>query len=173
MTAIDSTPTNRNFLSPLNFKFTIKKAPHVNFFIQKVTLPQILLRSPETNNPFVKIPQTGDHIDYSDLEIIFKVDENLQNYLEVHNWIKALGFPKDFTEYKEIQDKVSWTGDGIFSDISLMMLSSTKSANYEAVFIDAYPVTLSGLTFNTTDSDVNYIEATAGFKYTYYDINKI
>jgi hypothetical protein len=32
---------------------------------------------------------------------------------------------------------------------------------------------LSGLEFNTTDDNVNYIEATAVFKYTLYDIYKI
>ena len=122
MTAIDQTPSNRNFLSPLNFKFTIKKAPHVNFFIQKVNVPEINLKPPISTNPFVNIPYPGDHIDYSTLNITFKVDEDLQNYLEVHNWIKALGKPRDFSEYKEIQDKKSWTGDGIYSDISVMVL---------------------------------------------------
>ena len=173
MTAIDQTPSNRNFLSPLNFKFTIKKAPHVNFFIQKVNVPEINLKPPISTNPFVNIPYPGDHIDYATLNITFKVDEDLQNYLEVHNWIKALGKPRDFSEYKEIEEKKSWTGDGIYSDISVMVLSSTKMANYEVVYIDAHPISLSGIVFNTTDPDVNYIEASAVFKYTYYDISKI
>ena len=77
---LDQTPSNRNFLSPLNFKFTIKKAPHVNFFIQKVNVPQIILKPPIAGNPFTNIPYPGDHIDYSTLEITFKVDEDLQNY---------------------------------------------------------------------------------------------
>lgn len=170
---LDQTPSNRNFLSPLNFKFTIKKAPHVNFFIQKVNVPQIFLKPPVSPNPFVNIPYPGDHIDYSTLEITFKVDEDLQNYLEIHNWIKALGKPKDFEQYKTIEETKSWTGDGIYSDISVMILSSTKMANYEVVYIDAHPVELSGIVFNTTDPDVNYIEASATFKYTYYDISKI
>lgn len=170
---IDQTPSNRNFLSPLNFKFTIKKAPHVNFFIQRVNVPQIVLKPPVATNPFVNIPYPGDHIDYSTLDITFKVDEDLQNYLEIHEWIKALGKPKDFDEYKAIEEKKLWTGDGIYSDISVMILSSTKMANFEVVYVDAHPVDLSGIVFNTTDPDVNYIEASATFKYTYYDISKI
>ena len=170
---LDQTPTNKNFLSPLNFKFTIKKAPHVNFFIQKVNVPSITLMPPNFPTPFVNVPIPGEHIDYSELQITFKVDEDLQNYLEIHNWIKSLGKPDNFEQYKEIQDKKSWTGDGIYSDISVMILSSTKSANYEVVYTDAHPVSLSGLTFNTVDEDVNYIEATASFKYTLYNIEKI
>lgn len=173
MTAIDNTPSNRNFLSPLNFKFTIKKAPHVNFFIQKVNIPQIDLKPPIVPNQFVIVPVPGDHIDYSTLNITFKVDEDLKNYLEIHNWIKELGKPKDFEGYKAISERKDWTGEGIYSDISVMILSSTKMANYEVVYVDSHPVQLSGLTFNTTDSDVNYMEASAVFRYTYYDINKI
>jgi hypothetical protein len=170
---IDQTPINKNFLSPLNFKFTIKKAPHVNFFIQKVNVPQIALGSPVFPTAFVNVPLPGEHINYSELEISFKVDEDLKNYLEIHNWIKALGKPENFDQYREIQDKKSWTGDGIYSDISVMILSSTKAANYEVIYTDAFPVALSALSFNTSDEDVNYIEASASFKYTLYNIEKI
>lgn len=173
MSAIDNTPSNRNFLSPLNFKFQLKRSPHVNFFIQKVNVPSIELPPVTTGNPFVNIPYSGDHIAYADLSITFKVDEDLQNYLEIHNWIKALGKPKDFEDYKALASKQEFTGDGLKSDISLMVLSSTKSANYEIIFAEAHPIGLSGLVFITTDENVNYIEASATFKYTFYDINKV
>lgn len=173
MSAIDNTPENKNFLSPLNFRFLIKKAPHVNFFIQKVNVPSITLISPEPNNPFVKTPIPGEHMNFGDLKISFKVDEDLQNYLEVHNWIRALGKPENFDVYKAIQDKPSYTGDGIYSDITVMVLSSTKMPNYEITYIDAFPVSLSELEFNTTDENVNYITASATFKYTYYNITNI
>jgi hypothetical protein len=45
--------------------------------------------------------------------------------------------------------------------------------NYEIIFTDAFPVSLTGVTFTTTDNDVNYIEASATFKYTYFTITKI
>lgn len=173
MSAIDNTPSNKNFLSPLNFKFQIKKAPHVNFFIQKVNIPDVKLISPEYPNPFVNAPIPGEHLTYGILDITFKVDEDLQNYLEIHNWVKALGKPQNYDQYKTIQDKKPGTGDGIYSDISLMVLSSTKMANYEIVFMDAFPVNISSVVFNTTDNDVNYIEAAASFRYTLFDINKV
>jgi hypothetical protein len=173
MSAIDNTPENKNFLSPLNFKFFIKRSPHVNFFIQKVNIPDITLKPATYPNPLVNIPIPGEHLDYGILNITFKVDEDLQNYLEIHNWIRALGKPTDYEEHKAISEKAIITGEGIYSDISLMILSSTKMANYEVIFTDAHPVNISGLTFNTTDSDVNYIEASASFKYVYYDINNI
>ena len=173
MSAIDNTPTNKNFLSPLNFKFQIKKAPHVNFFIQKVNIPSITMRAPDYANPFVTVPYPGDHIQYGELSITFKVDEDLQNYLEIHNWIKALGKPENFDQYKTIQDIPVATGDGIYSDISVIALASTKQPNYEIVYQDAFPTVLSDVIFNTTDDSVNYVSATANFKYMNYNILKI
>jgi hypothetical protein len=172
MSALDNTPTNHNFLSPLNFKFQIKKAPHVNFFIQKVNLPGISTSNLQTSNPFVKIPYSSEHIDFENLEITFKVDEDLQNYLEIHKWIYGLGKPEEYQQYKNIDVKESFTGEGIYSDISLAILASTKTPNYEVVYIDAFPIKLSGITFNTVDTNVNYIEASATFRYTYYTIQK-
>jgi len=173
MSAIDNTPTNRNFLSPLNFRFQIKKSPHINFFLQKVNIPDIFLKQVDTPNPFVTTPYPGEHLTYGMLNIEFKVDESLKDYLEIHNWLVALGKPENFNQYKEIQDKPSYTGDGIYSDISLIVLTSTKMANYEITFADAFPISLSQLKFDTTDESVNYITASAQFKYTYYNIGKI
>lgn len=170
MTAIDRTPDNLNLLSQLNFRFLLKRAPHVEFFIQKVNIPSISLKEVEVPNQFVKVPYPGDHIDYSNLDVTFKVDEDLNNYLEIHNWIRALGKPTEFTEYKEIAKNASYTGMGVVSDIAITVMSNIKNYNYEINFIDAFPVNLSGIEFRTTDSDIKYIEATATFKYSYYNL---
>jgi hypothetical protein len=45
--------------------------------------------------------------------------------------------------------------------------------NYEITFADAFPVELSQIIFNTTDTDVNYVEASTTFRYTYYNITNI
>ena len=171
--AIDNTPTNKNFLSPLGFKFIIKKAPHVNFFAQQVNIPSIVLQSPEPNNPFVKAPIPGEHLTFGELKVSFAVDEDLQNYLEIHNWIKGLGKPENFNQFAVLEDQPKWTGDGIYSDISVVILSSTKMANFEITYVDCFPVAISDLIFNTVDENVNYITASATFKYTYYSITNI
>ena len=43
MSILDTQPTNKNFLSPLGFRFTIKKAPNLNFFVQSVNIPTLSL----------------------------------------------------------------------------------------------------------------------------------
>lgn len=173
MSALSENPTSKNFLSPLGFKFLIKRAPNVNFFIQKVNIPTVFLQETYHNNPFVKIPYAGDHMQYGSLKITFKVDEELKNYLEIHNWIRALGFPKDFAEYRAINSQKQEEGNGLRSDISLVILNSTMNPNHEIIFIDAFPISLTDLTFNTTEPTVNYLEASAEFRYTRFDISSI
>lgn len=169
--ATDSVP-NKNFLSPLNFKFSLKRAPHVNFFIQRVNLPGLSLPEIDVNNPLIRVPYPGDHLLYDELNITFKVDENLRNYMELHEWLRALG-KRSFAEYREIVSKPSYSGESIRSDISLMVLTSNKNANYEIQFKDAFPISVSGIDFSSVDLDVDYIEARASFRYVTYDIIKV
>ena len=173
MTAIDNTPYNKNFLSPLNFNFYLKRAPHVNFFVQSVNLPGFGFTSPIQTDPFTNIPQPGDRLRFEDLEVTFKVDEELQNYLEIANWLRGLGFPESFTEYAQLKAAIPGSGAETTSDITLLISNAIKVPKYEVQFRNAFPINLSRLNFQTTDETVNYISATATFKYILYDIKQI
>jgi len=157
-------PSNKNFLSPLGFKFTIKKTPHVNYFVQSVNLPSVTLGSTAMPTPHLRIPVAGDHITYGDLTITFKVDEAMANYLELYNWIKAIGKPESYDQYN---------ADEVYSDATLTVLSSAMNAKYNVVFVDIFPVDLGGFTFLTTAGDVDYIESIVTFKYRSYDISPV
>jgi len=173
MSAVDNTPSNRNFLSPLGFKFIIKKAPHVNFFVQKVNIPSVQIVQADTSNPFVRTPYSGEHIDYGTLELSFKVDEDFQNYLEIYRWLQGLGFPEKFKQYDDLASNPSYSGDTLYSDVSLIVLAATKSSNYEFTFVDAFPISLSSIPLNTIENNVNYVDATTTFKYTYFTVTNI
>jgi len=173
MSVLDSSPTNKNFLSPVSFKFLIKKTPATNFFIQKVTVPRMSLPAVNTPNPFINLPKPGDHIDFDTLSITFKVGEDLQNYIELYDWLVQMGKPQTFDQYKLIQDKNQLSGEGIYSDIELNILNSRHSANYAVIFQDAYPIELGDITFDATLNDVDYVTAYAVFKYKLYTIEKI
>jgi hypothetical protein len=173
MSALDNTPQNRNFLSPLNFKFAIKRAPSTNFFIQSVSMPGIRLPSMDIPNQFIAIPTPVTHMEYEDLEIEFKVDEDFHNYLELHNWIRGLGFPEQYEEYANIAKNPEYTGEGLVSDLSLIVLNSAKNPNYEFVFRNSFPTSLSGFRLSSVEDGVNYVTARASFKFLLFDITKI
>ena len=102
----------------------------------------------------------------------FKIDENLQNYLEIWNWLRSIG-KQDYTFYKKIDSNPSYYGTGIYSDISVQILTNKKNPNYEIKIINAFPIAITSLDFDASQETINYVEATARFKYTYYDITKI
>ena len=173
MSAIDKTPTNKNFLSPLNFTFVLKRSPHLNFFVQKINLPSISIPTVDRNTPLLPIPFAAGQIEFEKLQITFKVDEDLQNYLEIHNWIRALGFPESNEQYKAMSLKDKATGEWVKSDLTLIISNGLKQPNYEVSFYEAFPTYVSDLDFETTDTDLEYITATTIFRYAYYTITKL
>jgi hypothetical protein len=174
MSILEYTPTNKNFLSPLGFKFFVKKLPNVNFFVQKVNIPGLAMgATPQAPNPFVAIPYSGDHLLYNEFNLTFRIDEDMQNYLEIHKWLRGLGFPEDYSEYAAIKNEDKLLGGGLKTDATLIITSNGKSPNIECVFQDIFPISLSDVDFNTTDESVNYIEATAAFRYTQYKISAL
>lgn len=175
MAITNTEPTNKNFLSPLGFKFSIKKTPNVNFFVQSVNMPNVNLGEAVFPTPFRRIPIAGDHIEYGDLIISFKVDENLSNYLELFNWIKAIGFPDNFDQHKAVDPKfvAAGTGTGIYSDATLTILSSAMNPINQVTFLDAFPVALTDFNFDSRNTDVEYVEATATFKFRTFQITPL
>lgn len=183
MSAISEQPTNKNFLSPLGFKFIIKKTPNVNYFVQTCSLPSITLNRVDVGTPFVKIPFAGDHLDFGELSINFKVDEDLKNYMEIYNWLIGIGFPDNFDQYKAIDyqrknttntgtvDRM--TGAGVYSDATLTILSSHRNPIHSITFQDAFPTSLGELEFSATNSDVDYLTCTATFAYRKYAIETL
>lgn len=167
-------PINMNFLSPLNFRFQLKRAPYLNFFIQKCTLPTIELPQGEIPTPFTNINNYATNMEFSPrLTVTFKVDENLANYIEVHSWLRALGSPENRLAYQALVNAGPTTGEGLSSEVSLTVLNSLKRPNYEIVFQNVYPISLSGIAFDTTNPNVDFVEATAEFSYHLYTINQI
>lgn len=171
-TAVSRTPKNRNYLSQFGFRLVIMRAPNIEFYVQSCNVPSISLPEAPQATPFVEIPRPGDHLRFGQLDITYKVDEDLKNYDEIRKWMFALGKPTDFHEYEKIEKEPEWTGRGVTSDMSLVILNGVKQANYETVFSDAWPTELGELRFETTDDDVEYITGSASFRFTVFDVKK-
>ena len=167
-------PSTRQFLSPASFDFSVKKLPETKFFVQGIHIPGISLGEPQgPDTPFLKIPIPGDHIVVNELTVTCRVDEDLNNYLEVYNWLTGIGFPETFNQYAAVAANVPGSGEGIYSDGTLMILNSAKRPNVEVTFEDMYPTSMTDLNFTTTISDIDYLEASVTFRYKYYKIRKL
>ena len=166
---------NRNYLSPVGFKFTLAKEPKVSFFCTSSKIPEITLQT-EVQNTYLKdIDVPGDKLTYADLYLKFLVDEDLVNYMAIHNWLTGLGFPESVQDYRDLlinKDDVTQPADPkrAFSDGSLYILDSNYNTNAIVKFKDLFPVSLTSLNFDSTQTDIQYFTAEATFKYTIYDI---
>ena len=172
MTSIfDKQISNRNFLSPIGFKFTLAKEPKVSFFSNSSRLPEISLGTAVQTNYLKNIDIPGDRLTYGDLNLTFLVDENLENYMAIHNWLTGLGYPESTSQYEDliVTDNIR-EPENAFSDGSLHILNSNFRDVAIVKFNDLFPVYLSSLEFKSSETDVNYITAEATFKYTVYNI---
>jgi len=52
-------------------------------------------------------------------------------------------------------------------------LSSSKNPNQELTFVEMFPVSLSGMNFNSTSADIQYMEASVEFKFRRFYIKSI
>jgi len=174
MAILDKVPVNKNFLSPLNFNFFVRKCPHVNFFCQKTNIPGLGFSSaPESPNPFLAIKKQGDHLEYDDLEATFKVDEDMMNYLQLVSWLTGIGFPNDWSEFADLSSKARYTEMGLESDILIQILDSNKQPRFNVNIHDASVVYLGGFDLDTTAENIDFVTVTAKFQYTGYDISKV
>ena len=170
--ALSNQIANRNFLAPVGFKFTLSKFPKVSFFSNTARIPDITLGTAIQSNYLKDIDVPGDKLTYGELNVRFLVDENLENYMAMHNWLTGLGFPES------AQDFINKTTDQNgqrdlkeqYSDGSLHILNSNYNDIAIVKFKDLFPVYLTSLEFDATESDINYFTADVTFKYTIYDI---
>ena len=184
-------PTKLDYASPTQFKFSILKLPKVEYFCTSVNIPGIELSSGGVQATTLKdIPIPGNKLTYEPLQMRFIVDENLENFQEIHGWLVGLGYPRDHNEFQNLltagtdrfpsrttskstePGKVKFpaadTG-GTFSDATLSVLSSKNNVQTEVRFRDVYPTGLTGLQYNQQAADVDYLTATVSFSYLIYD----
>ena len=162
----------RNFLAPVGFKFTLAKYPKVDFFSNSARIPELSLGTAVQPSYLKDIDIPGEKLTYGDLTIRFLVDENMQNYMAMHNWLKGIGFPETPQQFADQTTNVDGIRDPleVFSDGSLHILNSNFQDVAIVKFNDLFPVGLTSLEFDATETDINYFTGEATMRYTVYNI---
>ena len=149
------TTSNKNFLSPVGFQFSIDKDKfsNVEYFCTAVSLPDMTI--PESPEPHrgANVAFAGDRLDFGDLTITFNVTENMENYLEMYDWMHRV------VNEKEDQSE----------DAELLVLNSHSNVVKKIHFSNVFPIALSELAFNTQEAEVEYLQCTATFAYTSFE----
>ena len=188
-------PTKLDYAAATQFKFNIIKLPKVEFFCTSVNIPGITLGETLQDTPLKTIPIPGDTLTYASLNVSFLIDENLENYREIHGWLTGLGFPRSHEQFETFinagKDRFP-TSDGTaknrdagrtedvgfdvgaqYSDATLTILSSKNNPVLEVRFRDLYPTSLSGLSYDQQASDTSYLTGDVSFNYQIYEFASV
>jgi len=177
---------SRNFQSPLTFDFRVDRLVDFNFFVQKINIPSLNIASVTGATPFVNIPYPGDHMNFGELSIDFKVDEGMRNWFEIFSWMQGIAFPENQAQYGALKRGTMKNLDGekratitprsngdLYGQGVLLINSSANNPSVAIKFVDLHPVSLSEAVFDTTDAELAYITCTVSFKYDYFTVEKI
>jgi len=176
MSILANQPTNPNPLTRSNFDFRVNKLPNTTYFIQRIVLPGVSVGESITPNPFVDLKRTGDKVTFDPLTVTFLVDEDLNNYRELFDWITSLGFDQNFPQFANLKNdpNVPKTQIGnIYTDASLTILTSKSNPNIRVDFVEMFPTSLSELEFSATETGSDVQVATVTFSYTNYTITTV
>jgi len=164
---------NRNFLSGVAFKFNLAKFPKVDFFSNSAIIPVLNLELAQQASYLKNIAVPGERLTYGDFTLRFLVDENMENYKSVYDWLTGLGFPETTKEFADIIKDSDGQRDPkeAFCDGTLRILNSNYREVAKVKFSDLFPVSLTSLDFDATNTDVQFFTAEATFKYTLYKLS--
>ena len=163
-------PDNINPLQSNGFLLNIQRLPKVKFFCQQVNIPGMQLGAPEQHTPFVTVPIPGEMLTFDNLQIQFLIDEYMCNYKSIIDWMRGLGFPENNQQYTDMlaTSQVATNTELVknFSDGVLEILDSNNLCCKRIMLKDLFPMSLDGLSFESTVSDVTYLVGNATFRFT-------
>jgi hypothetical protein len=148
--------TNLNLLAPTGFKLVINREKFANteFFITSFSIPSVSASEIQTNFRGQIGYTPGEARQFDALNLRFAIDEHMTNYVEMFDWIESntVGLERH--------------------DMILSVMTSHNNVKKQFQFKDAFPTSLSGVEFQTQNSDVEYLQADVGFRYNEFVIIK-
>lgn len=143
------------------FEMFFSKLENVSYTLNSVNIPGISINNPEVSTVLNRVHYGADSAQFDNLQIQFLVQEDLFNYFELHDWMRAISFPDSFSDSENIE-----RFGGESSHAILTINSSYNRPIYRFHFFHIQPATLSSIDFTASSSDE--IIANATFNYTIF-----
>ena len=150
--------TSMNNLSQLNYRIIFARVPDLEVRAQRVVIPGLNLGSADQPTPLgIRIPHSGN-ITYDDLTVDFIISEDMTEYLEIFNWMVALGHPDTLNQFpSQFADQ--------YSDMSVVITTSAQRPLFNVKFTNAFPINITPLSFDATLTATQYSVATVSFRF--------
>ena len=180
-------PTVFDYATGTQWRLSFNRLPKTTWFCTTANVPGITLGEAQYPTPMSDMFITGDKLTFETLNITFIVDEELQNYRELWDWITGIGFPVKHSEWEaalskgdsivskfgtpdsDPRTKDTFAEANLYSDATLIVYNSKNIPKVEVKFKNMFPTSLSSLEYSQELTDVEYFKASATFRYLYYE----
>tara|TARA_R110000744_G_scaffold132368_3_gene240572 strand:- start:614 stop:1156 length:543 start_codon:yes stop_codon:yes gene_type:complete len=176
MATLDPTVTNGfnniNLLQPTQFKLIInrKNFPNLEYFCQSIQLPSMDV--PAADLPYSRLsalPIAGDKLSFGTLECMIIVDENLNAYKEMFEWLQRIVQTNEASGLDRSRNND--TTAPTVADITVAILSSHNNTTRTIRYIDCIPTTIGSLPMESTTGDTTIIALPVSFRFSYFELN--
>ena len=182
-----SQPTVFDYATGTQFRVVFNRLPKTTWFCTAANIPGINLGEAMYPTPFGTTSITGDQLTFETLNFTFLVDEELQNYREIWDWLIGLGAPVKYSQWSSVlgqgdgsvrsfgtpdsdtRTKSTYEESNLYSDGAVIIYNSKIVRKVEVKFKHMFPISLSSLEYSQDLTDVEYFKASASFRYLYYE----
>jgi hypothetical protein len=184
-------PTVFDYATGTQWRIAFNRIPKTTWFCTAANIPGISLGEASYPTPMADMFVAGDKLTFETLNITFLVDEELQNYRELWEWIVGMGAPVSHSQWStgltkgdgltttfsavgtddniNPRQKSTSTEKNLYSDATLIVYNSKNMPKVNVKFKDMFPTSLSALEYSQDLTDVEYFKASATFRYLYYE----
>ena len=180
-------PTVFDYATGTQWRLAFNRIPKTTWFCTAANVPGITLGEAQYPTPMSDMFVTGDKLTFETLNITFLVDEELQNYRELWDWIVGIGSPVKHSQWEttlskgdgairsfatpdtDPRTKSTYEESNLYSDATLIVYSSKNQPKVNVKFKNMFPTSLSSLEYSQDLTDVEYFKASATFRYLYYE----
>ena len=184
-------PTVYDYATGTQWRLVFNRLPKTTWFCTAANVPGITLGEAQYATPMTDMIVTGDKLTFETLNITFIVDEELQNYREIWDWIVGMGSPVNHSQWETVlgkgdgairkfgtedadpRTKTTYEESNLYSDSTLIVYNSKNKAKVNVQFKNMFPTSLSALEYSQELTDVEYFKASATFRYLYYEFETV
>ena len=192
--ALSRQPTVFDYSQLNQFRLFMPIFPTTNWFVTRCNIPGVTMGQGVQATSLIDMPIVGDKLTYDDFYCTFIVDEQLKNYIEMHDWLVNIGFPSAHSEFnaksrpdqfkrpqqtiKNLEHQLtpavfSATDRDLYCNIDLFILSSKNNPVVKIQMIEAFPTSLTNIEYSSQESETSYAECTATFAYSYFTLESV
>lgn len=147
---VDGSPVILDGLLAQDCRLYFPLLPDVTFFLQSIQLPNISVKNVVQATRYVDANQIGEKLNFESFSISFMVDKKFKNWSSIFNWMK----------------KMTVNGSSIdLVDNPILIINGQHTLK----FVDAWPMSLSGIQMDATLPQAEYVKASLTLNYDYVD----